>query len=51
VTRLLKAAGIEAITFSSAREFLDDAIHQQMDCALTDMRMPGFDGLESPGAA
>jgi|ERR1700730_5212551 FixJ family two-component response regulator len=46
LTRLLKAAGIEAITFSSAREFLDDAIHQQVDCALTDMRMPGFDGLE-----
>ena len=46
LTRLLKSAGIEAITFSSAREFLDDPIHQQVDCAVTDMRMPGFDGLE-----
>src|ERR1700687_1328085 len=46
LTRLLKPAGIEAITFSSAREFLGDPIHQQVDCAVTDMRMPGFDGLE-----
>ena len=46
LARLLKSAGIEAFTFSSAREFLDDPIHQQVDCAVTDMRMPGFDGLE-----
>jgi FixJ family two-component response regulator len=46
LTRLLKSAAIEAITFSSAREFLDDPIHEQVDCAVTDMRMPGFDGLE-----
>jgi FixJ family two-component response regulator len=46
LTRLLKSAGIETVTFSSAREFLDDPIHQQVDCAVIDMRMPGFDGLE-----
>ena len=46
LARLLKSAGIEAFTFPSAREFLDDPIHQQVDCAVTDMRMPGFDGLE-----
>jgi FixJ family two-component response regulator len=46
LARLLKSAGIEAFTFSSAREFFDDPIHQQVDCAVTDMRMPGFDGLE-----
>jgi FixJ family two-component response regulator len=46
LARLLKSAGIGAFTFSCAREFLDDPIHQQVDCAVTDMRMPGFDGLE-----
>jgi FixJ family two-component response regulator len=46
LTRLLKSAGIETITFSSACEFLDDPIHRHVDCAVTDMRMPGFDGLE-----
>ena len=45
LARLLKSAGIEAATFSSAREFLDAPICQQVDCAVTDMRMPGFDGL------
>jgi len=46
LARLLKSAGIEAATFSSAREFLDAPICQQVDCAVTDMRMPGFDGLK-----
>jgi FixJ family two-component response regulator len=44
--RLIKSAGIEIAAFSSAREFLDDPVHRQVDCAMTDMRMPGFDGLE-----
>jgi FixJ family two-component response regulator len=44
--RLIKSAGIEAAAFSSAREFLDDPVHRQVDCAVTDMRMPGFDGLK-----
>jgi FixJ family two-component response regulator len=44
--RLIKSAGLEAAAFSSAREFLDDPIHRQVDCVVTDMRMPGFDGLK-----
>ena len=44
--RLIKSARIEAAAFSSAREFLDDPVHRQVDCAVTDMRMPGFDGLK-----
>jgi FixJ family two-component response regulator len=44
--RLMKSAGIEASIFSSAHEFLDDPMHHQVDCAITDMRMPGVDGLE-----
>jgi len=46
LARLMKSAGIEATTFSSAHEFLGDPIHQQVDCAVTDLRMPGVDGLK-----
>jgi FixJ family two-component response regulator len=46
LVRLIKSAGIEIAAFSSAREFLDDPVHRQVDCAVTDMRMPGFDGLK-----
>lgn len=46
LVRLIKSAGIEGAAFSSAREFLDDPVHRQVDCAVTDMRMPGFDGLK-----
>jgi FixJ family two-component response regulator len=46
LVRLIKSARIEAAAFSSAREFLDDPVHRQVDCAVTDMRMPGFDGLK-----
>jgi len=44
--RLLKSAGIEVVAFSSAREFLDDAQSDQVDCAVTDLRMPGVDGIK-----
>jgi len=46
LARLMRSAGIEATTFSSPQEFLSNPIHQQVDCAITDMRMPGFDGLQ-----
>jgi FixJ family two-component response regulator len=46
LVRLIKSAGLEAAAFSSAREFLDDPIHRQVDCVVTDVRMPGFDGLK-----
>jgi FixJ family two-component response regulator len=46
LARLMKSAGIEAATFSSPHEFLSDPIHRQVDCAVTDMLMPGFDGLK-----
>jgi FixJ family two-component response regulator len=46
LVRLIKSARIEVAAFSSAREFLDDPVHRQVDCAVTDMRMPGFDGLK-----
>ena len=46
LTRLVKSAGIEAASFATAREFLDDPIREQMDCVVTDLQMPGIDGLK-----
>jgi FixJ family two-component response regulator len=46
LARLIKAAGIEVVSFSSAREFLEDSIRNQVDCAVTDVRMPGVDGFK-----
>jgi FixJ family two-component response regulator len=45
LARLMKSADIEAAIFSSPLEFLSDAIRQEVDCAITDLQMPGFDGL------
>jgi FixJ family two-component response regulator len=46
LARLIKAAGIEVVSFSSAHEFLEDPCLNQIDCAVTDVRMPGVDGFE-----
>jgi FixJ family two-component response regulator len=46
LARLIKSAGIEVLSFSSARAFLDDPNLNQVDCAVTDLRMPGVDGLK-----
>jgi FixJ family two-component response regulator len=45
LARAIKTAGIEVASFSSAHEFLDYACLSQIDCAVTDVRMPGIDGL------
>ena len=45
LTRLIKSAGFEAESYSSAREFLDASAPEQTDCVVTDMRMPDLDGL------
>jgi FixJ family two-component response regulator len=41
----MRSSGIEAFTFSSPQEFLNDAVREQVDCAVTDLRMPALDGL------
>ncbi|MGA7869522.1 MAG: response regulator [Candidatus Binatus sp.] len=46
LARLMKSAGIAPTVFSSAGEFLEDPAHHQVDCAVTDMRMPGVDGFK-----
>ena len=45
LARAIKTAGIEVASFSSADEFLSDPCLNQIDCAVTDVRMPGIDGL------
>ena len=46
LARLMKSAGITAVTFSSAGEFLEAANDSQVDCAVTDLQMPGVDGIK-----
>ncbi len=45
LARAIKTAGIEVVSFSSAHEFLEDPCLNQIDCAVTDVRMPGLDGF------
>ncbi len=46
LARLIKTAGIQVVPFSSAREFLGDPARNHIDCAVTDVRMPGVDGFK-----
>ena len=45
LVRAIKTAGMEVASFSSAHEFLHDPCLNQIDCAVTDVLMPGIDGL------
>jgi FixJ family two-component response regulator len=44
--RLLRSAGYEARTFTSALEFLDYPHPNAPGCLILDVKMPGLDGLE-----
>jgi len=46
LARLIKTTGIELVSFSSALEFLEDPIRNQVDCVVSDVRMPGVDGFK-----
>src|ERR1019366_3547878 len=46
LSRLIGTAGYEVCAFGSAREFLDSADFERVSCALSDLRMPGIDGLQ-----
>ena len=43
---LLKAAGLRALGFSSAEEFLNSGQQHNTACLVTDIRMPGMSGLD-----
>jgi FixJ family two-component response regulator len=44
--RLLRAAGIQVITYTSAEAFLADRKHPQFDCLVLDVQLGGMSGLE-----
>ena len=43
---LLESAGYAPVLFSSAEEFLESGMLASATCVITDVRMPGMDGLE-----
>lgn len=44
--RLLRAAGFQAVTYSSAEAYLADVKRPRFDCLLLDIELPGISGLE-----
>jgi FixJ family two-component response regulator len=46
IESLLDMAGYEALVFSSADELLRSRALATADCVITDVRMPGMDGIE-----
>src|SRR3954451_19919896 len=44
--RLLRAAGLQPITYPSAEAFLADAKHPQFDCLVLDVQLDGMSGIE-----
>jgi FixJ family two-component response regulator len=43
---LLQSAGYAPVLFASAEDFLDSGTLAAATCVITDVRMPGMDGLE-----
>jgi len=44
--RLMKSAGYNVRTFTSAKDFLNQGCQNVPGCLILDMRMPGMSGLE-----
>ena len=44
--RLLRAAGMQPITYPSAEAFLADRKHPQFDCLVLDVQLGGMSGIE-----
>jgi FixJ family two-component response regulator len=44
--RLLRAAGMQPITYHSAEAFLADSKHPAFDCLVLDVQLGGMSGLE-----
>ena len=47
IGRLVKSAGFESETFSSAEEFLRSCRERRPDCLILDLRLPGMSGLDA----
>jgi FixJ family two-component response regulator len=46
LTRLLQSAGIRALTYASASEFLGTGLSSAPDCVILDIHLGGMSGLE-----
>lgn len=44
--RLLRASGIQPVTYSSAEEFLADSKHPKFDCLVLDIQLGGLSGIQ-----
>ena len=45
-TRLLRAAGMHAVAYGSAEDFLSDIAPPRFDCLVLDVRLGGMSGIE-----
>ena len=43
---MLRSAGLSALAFASAEDFLESGQQRQTGCLISDIRMPGMSGLE-----
>jgi len=46
VESLIRSLGYEAVTFTSAEEYLDSDRIDESECVITDIQMPGMTGLD-----
>ncbi len=46
IGELVASLGYEAVTFSSAQHFLASSVITKTTCLITDLQMPGLNGLE-----
>jgi FixJ family two-component response regulator len=46
LSRLLRAGGIQPISYASAEAFLADTKHSQFDCLVLDIQLGGMSGIE-----
>jgi FixJ family two-component response regulator len=46
MSRLLRAAHLQAVTYLSAEDFLADTKHPKFDCLLLDIQLKGMSGMD-----
>jgi FixJ family two-component response regulator len=46
IRELIESLGYEAVTFISAQHFLESGLIAETTCLITDLQMPGLNGLE-----
>jgi FixJ family two-component response regulator len=46
LSRLLRTSGVNSVSFSSGRQFLDSLPERSPDCVVLDFQMPSLSGLD-----